>query len=193
MTYTPPNFKIVFDPQRIADALWIRRSQAEKEFKDGRVVSRFSEYWTEKLYGFKKSDNSNTAMYDGYILNPLLGKIYVSVRSLTKAGIKFQQSKFIGSGRKCSKQDLLESMSGIDFEIVVDITDFPCVMISVVAAEKLTNMIRNGGLTPSGLNRSNYYKKMFHTTVNSIKAESIDPYLTQSVDAVEQGTLHDHQ
>lgn len=189
MTYTPPNFKIVFDPQRIADALWIDRPQAEKEFKDGRVVSRFSEYWTEKLYGFKKSDNSNTAMYDGYILNPLLGKIYVSVRSLTKSGIKFQQSKFIGSGRKCSKIDLLESMQGIDFEIVVDITDFPCVVMSVVRAEKLTTMIRRDELNPAGLNRSNYYKKMFHTTVDSLNVKTIDPYSAQPAHSIEQTTL----
>jgi hypothetical protein len=176
MKYIPPNFKIVFDPQIIADALWINYDQAEKEFKDGRVVSRFSEYWTEKLYGFKKSSNTNTAMYDGYITNPLLGKLYISVRSLTKSGIRFQQSKFIGSGRHCNRDDLINSISNIDFEIVVDIVDFPCVMLSVVSAGNLLEKIKSGRITPSGLNRIKYYKELFNTTFNKMDVKKINPY-----------------
>ena len=60
-------YKLTFDCQRIADALWIHYADANKEFHDGRVVSRFSEYWAGKLYGFKKSNNSNQAAYDGTI------------------------------------------------------------------------------------------------------------------------------
>lgn len=174
--YHPPNFKLVFDPERIATALWITTPQALKEFQDGRVVSRFSEYWTEKLYGFKKSDNTNTAMYDGIISNPLIGDMFISVRSLTKTGIKFQQSKFIGSGRSCSISDLKSSLISIDFEIVVDIIDFPTVILSVVSSDRLLQLVDAGKVTPSGLKRDQYYHKIFHTTHSSLKVGTIDPY-----------------
>lgn len=176
MKYTPPNFKLVFDPRKIADALWITYDQAEKEFKDGRVVSRFSEYWTAKLYGFEKSDCSNTAGYDGTINNPLIGLLHIGVRSLTKAGIKFQQSRFVGSGRSCTHHDLVDSVRCMDFEIVVDIVDFPCVLLSTVSADKMLSMIEHQELTPSGFSRIKYYSHVFGTTFTGMQAEIIDPY-----------------
>ena len=179
MSYAPPNFKMVFDPRKIADALWISYDQAEKEFKDGRVVSRFSEYWTSKLYGFEKSDCSNTAGFDGTINNPLIGLIHIGVRSLTKAGIKFQQSRFVGSGRSCTHQDLVDSVRYMDFEIVVDIVDFPCVLLSAVSADKLLSMIEHRELTTTGFSRIKYYSQVFGTTFSGMPAEIIDPYATQ--------------
>ena len=174
--YIPPNFKILFDPQQISNALWIDEWQVLKEFKDGRVVSRFSEYWTEKLYGFKKSNNSNTSGHDGTIENPLFGTLYVCVRSLTKTGIKFQQSKFIGSGRNCTSDNLIESIKGIDFEIVVDIVDFPCILLSAVSADNLLKMIEDGKITPGGLSRIGYYSKVFNTTFDKMSVKTINPY-----------------
>jgi len=176
--YAPPNFKIIFDSKKIAESLWITDQQALKEFKDGRVISRFSEYWTGKLYHFVKSINTNSAGFDGTISHPLFDQLFIGVRSLTKAGIKFQQSKFIGSGRRCNQSDLIQSVYYIDFEIVVDIIDFPCVIFSVVHADKLIRLINQGDLTSSGLNRQNYYKKMFNTTHNRLDVTVIDPYTT---------------
>jgi len=91
-------YNLSFNPKKIGDALCITENQVRDEFSDGRVISRFSEYWASRLYNFQKCKSSNEAGYDGTITLKLT-KIKVGVRSLTKSGIKFQQSKYIGSGR----------------------------------------------------------------------------------------------
>lgn len=176
MKYVPPQYKIKFDVDKIADALCITSDQAIKEFRDGRVISRFSEYWAGKIYDFKKEDNTNNEGYDGIVEIPLLGKFYVGVRSLTKSGIRFQKSKFMGSGRHCNINNLIESIQDIDFEIVVDILDFPCIIMSPVDKDKLLYLINNGELTMSGFNRKQFYKKIFGVTVDKLNLEYYDLY-----------------
>ena len=176
MNYIPPQHKIMFDVKKIADALCITPEQAIKEFKDGRVVSRFSEYWTSRIYGFKKVGNSNNEGYDGIIKVPLLGTFYVGVRSLTKSGIKFQKSKFIGSKRRCTNNNLIESINDIDFEIVVDIIDFPTIILSPVDKNKLLELIYNEELTSGGLKREQFYGKIFNNTVDKLNLKYFNLY-----------------
>lgn len=176
MKYIPPQYKIEFNVNKIAEALCITPNQAIKEFRDGRVISRFSEYWAGQIYDFKKVENTNNEGYDGIIEMPLLGKFYVGVRSLTKSGIRFQKSKFMGSGRHCSISNLIESIENIDFEIVVDILDFPCIIMSPVDKDKLLYLINNGELTINGFNRNQFYNKIFDNKLNKLDLKYYNLY-----------------
>ena len=62
------------------------------------------------------------------------------------------------------------------FEIVVDIVDFPCILLSVVSADNLLKMIEDGKITPGGLSRIGYYSKVFNTTFDKMSVKTINPY-----------------
>lgn len=173
------NYTIELNVEEIARALWLEPLQVKKEFRDGRVTSRFSEYWAGKLYGFEKEENPNKTGYDGTIdtCSPLIGKVPVGVRSLTGSGIKFQLSKHIGSGRKCVKENLLDSLSLIEFEIVVDITEIPKVLFVPVKSSTLIKLCVEDVLTCNGFN-----KKKFYSFIDVKEIEFIDIYNLQDVD-----------
>lgn len=153
-------FVIKLDPNKVGKAMWITPGQAERELHDGRVISRFSEYWASKIYGFEKASNTNEAGCDGYIKSGslLVADKAVGVRSLTKStGVKFQQSKFIGSGRDCSADDLLLSLLEVEFEIVVDITEAPTIAFIPVKTETLLDLHEKEILTCNGLPKRKFY------------------------------------
>lgn len=156
-----PNYKLILNIEKIAKALWIPKEHAIHEFRDGRVISRFSEHWASKLYDFKKCDNSNEEGYDGFIEHKLLGKTKIGVRSLTKHGIKFQKSSDIGSGRDCDTEKLIKAIESVDFEIVIDITKSPTIILVPVKAVVLIDMIKNELLKCTGLSKNKFYKLIF--------------------------------
>jgi len=166
--------KIKINIDLVSKALHIPEEAVIKEFRDGRVTSRFSEYWAAELYNFKKNNNTNKAAYDGTIEHPLLGSFCIGVRSLTKSGIKFQQSKYIGSGRKCTQKDLLLSLTNIDFELIIDIIDFPIIYFIPVDGNILINLIKEKKLTPSGYNRQNFYKFIFNCPIEKLNIENVN-------------------
>lgn len=165
-----PNFKVILDTAKLADALWISEEDVVREFSDGRVTSRFGEIWAGKLYQFKKCENTNESGFDGLIEHPLIDRVRIGVRSLTKSGIRFQMSKFIGSGRTCTLDNLRESIAVMDFEIVMDIVDCPIIHVLPVKATDLMALVDSGNLTQKGLNRSSFYKKVFGVDVTAIDA-----------------------
>ena len=120
----PAKIHLKLDVNNLAKSLGISEEAVVKEFTDGRVISRFAEHWAARLYNFDKAVNSNQKGYDGVFITPLVN-LRIGVRSLTKSGIKFQDSKYIGSGRNCNTENLIESVNSFDVEIVVDIIEFP--------------------------------------------------------------------
>jgi len=88
-----------FDPAAIANALKITPEQAIGALQDGRGAWPFSEIWGERLYEFIKHSNTNQPASDGAVALSQLGDMNVSVKALTRGGVKFQQSKFVGYGR----------------------------------------------------------------------------------------------
>lgn len=157
-----PNFKLVLDMESIAKVLWIPKEAALVEFSDGRVISRFSEHWAKRLYDLDKCENTNTAGYDLYLRHTLFGLKTVAVRSLTNSGIKFQDSKYIGSGRKCEDEDLLRSLEGVTYEIVVDITECPEFHLLPVDGATLIKAFYDKNLTCSGWNKKTFYRTIFN-------------------------------
>ena len=57
---------------------------------------------------------------------------------------------------------------GMDFEIVIDIVDSPNIYLIPVNSEKLIDLFEGGLLTPNGLSRVNFYKKLFDIRVEKI-------------------------
>lgn len=175
--YQLPNYKLILDPTKLANALWITEEQAINEFKDGRVVSRFSEYWASRLYDFIKCENSNEAGYDGFIKHKLLGKIKIGVRSLTERGIKFQKSVYIGAGRKCDDEKLLESIEAVDFEIVVDTTEALTFTLMPVKTDILKSLVKDKLFGCSGLTKNKFYELVFKVkSTDEIKFTKIDAF-----------------
>lgn len=146
-----------FDAAAIAAALNISTEIVQKEFRDARVTSRFSEHWGAKLYDFAKHLNTNQAGSDGAVGVGELGTVDVSVKCLTRAGVKFQKSKFVGSGRKCTPANLMESLAETSKVLVVDIRDFPTVCFVPVDTKDLMAAASAGLLTPSGWNEVKFY------------------------------------
>jgi len=149
--------EIILIPQQIAEALKISVESVTKEFQDGRVISRFAEYWAAELFGFHKHNGSNIPLTDGELTTPQMGSIKVSVRTLTKRGIKFQQSKFIGYGRSCNKENLIKSIEEVDKFCVVDITNFPKITLVLLDTKVLLRWIREEKLSQVGLNKVKFY------------------------------------
>lgn len=146
--------KIEFDPNKIADALRIDPEQVVSAFRDGRGAWPFSEIWGAKLYEFIKHGNTNVPFSDGAIALEQLRDVNVSVKALTRGGIKFQQSKFVGFGRSTDKDGLIASLEACDRVVIVDLTEFPTVAFIPVDGTRLVSAAHKGALTTNGWSKA---------------------------------------
>ena len=72
-------------------------------------------------------------------------------------GVKFQQSKFVGSGRTSTKATLISSLEACDRVVVVDVTGFPLVRFIPIDATRLISAAHTERLTSSGWSKSRLY------------------------------------
>jgi hypothetical protein len=98
----------------IGTALRLSPEDVVAKFQDPRVTSWFAEIWGERLFGYKKHFSSNHPGSDARIELGDMGRFDISVRCFMRNTIKFQKSKFIGSGRKATAEDLLESIESVE-------------------------------------------------------------------------------
>src|SRR4051812_12871253 len=105
----------------IAKALRISSKDALEKFTDPRVVSWLAEIWGETLFGFRRHPSSNHPGSDASLILGAIGRFDVSVRCFNKGNVKFQKSKFIGSGRKGTANDLIESVEAVERIVIVDL------------------------------------------------------------------------
>lgn len=153
---------LTLDVPALAQALWVTEEAVLEEFRDGRVASRWAEWWGDRLSELTKSTNTNEPGYDlsGTYAN---ADIAVSNKTLTPSGVKFQKSVYVGSGRSCSQDDLIRSLLEAELYQIVDITSIPDVALTTVASRLLVAKARetlpNGrfALTPSGWNAAQFY------------------------------------
>lgn len=155
-----PAVSIVIDAAALADALTITEAQVKEAFRDGRVSSRFAEYWAATMYSLVLYPNKNHPSSDGYYSLPDRSKIEVSIRTLTARGIRFQDSKFIGVGRSCSLDDLKASIRRTDQWIIINVANFPTVEGYKVKCSTLEHWIDAGELTPGGLSYDGFAELM---------------------------------
>jgi hypothetical protein len=155
--------KIEFDPDEIAAALRIPREQAIAAMRDGRGAWPFSEIWGEQLYEFIKHSNTNNPFSDGAVALQQLRDVSVSVKALTKGGIKFQQSKYVGFGRSTNKEGLIASLEACDRVVVVDIREFPIVSFIPIDGTRLVSAAHGDVLTVNGWSGTALYAWLTRT------------------------------
>lgn len=150
--------RIQFDVVAIADALKISEDEATSALRDGRGAWPFSEVWGGKLYDFIKHSNSNMPLSDGSVALGQLRDATVSVKALTRGGVKFQQSKFVGYGRSTDKSGLVASIEASDRVVVVDITEFPVVRFLPIDSTRLVGAAHTERLTINGWSKAKLYE-----------------------------------
>jgi hypothetical protein len=165
--------------------LRITPSDALVKFQDPRVTSWFAEIWGERLFGYTKHVNSNHPGSDARIGLGAIGRFDISVRCFNRNTIKFQKSKYIGSGRKASVEDLIESVESIERVIVVDFRRFPVLRFIPLDSKVLLKLIRLGKLSPSGISPGRF--DVWLTEAFSITVRQIDlqPAITSSPGSIE--------
>jgi len=154
---------IQFDAEEIAKALRISPKEAVEALRDGRGAWPFSELWGARLYEFIKHSNTNKPVSDGAVALEQLRDVKISIKALTRGGIKFQQSKFVGFGRSTDRDGLVGSLEGCDRVVVVDITGFPTVRFLPLDTTRLVSAVYKDRLTTNGWSRDVLYRWLGET------------------------------
>jgi hypothetical protein len=155
----------------MADALCVTADDVMAKFQDPRVTSWFAEIWGERLFAYKKHLSSNHPGSDAQIDLGAIGRFDISVRCFNKNTIKFQKSKFIGSGRSATTNDLIESVESVERVVVVDLRRFPLLRFIPLDSKSLLKLIRLGKLSPSGISPGRFdawLAESFSITVQQI-------------------------
>lgn len=150
-------WKTELSVDQISQALKITPADVVSKFQDGRVTSWFAEIWGERLFSYKKHTNTNHPGSDASIDLGAMGPFEISVRSLTNAGIKFQKSANIGSGRSATQIDVDDAVASVERVVVVDIRDFPNLTFVPLDSKWLLRQAHKGALTARGLSPARFY------------------------------------
>lgn len=143
----------------MADAACVSFNQLMRELKDGRVCSRYTEHWSADLFGFEKHSDTNHKDSDGaYEATEDQQAQLVSVKCLTGNGVKFQNSKDVGAGRKCDTAKLLEAINATHKIMVVDITLMPTVRLIPLDSATVARWVKDGRLGVGGLKKQGFSK-----------------------------------
>lgn len=142
----------------IAQALKIDPEAVVSAFRDGRVSSRFGEHWASRVYGYEREASTNAPFSDGYMGNAF--GLKVSVKSLSPSGVKFQQSKDQGSGRKCTPEGLKAALKRCDRHIVVDCSQFPALKMVAVPSAFLVDRVATARLGCTGWSPARFYREL---------------------------------
>lgn len=135
----------------IARALRIAPDDAAEKFRDPRVASWFAEIWGETLFGYRRHASSNYPGSDARLSLGPIGRFEISVRCFNKNSIKFQKSKFIGSGRSATPEDLVRSVEEVECIVLVDLRRFPTLSFYPIDSKSVLRLIRTGQLTTAGM------------------------------------------
>jgi hypothetical protein len=145
------------------------------KFQDPRVTSWFAEIWGERLFGYRKHLSSNHPGSDARIDLGAIGRFDISVRCFNKNTIKFQKSKFIGSGRSATMDDLIESVEAVERVVVVDLRHFPLLRFVPLDSKALLKLIRLGKLTPSGISPTRFDSWLAESFSISVRQIDLGP------------------
>lgn len=139
------------DLPKLSEALCLSPAQVTAKFQDPRVTSWFAEIWGERLFNYTAHASSNHPGSDAALAIGDLGSFDVGVRCFMRNTLKFQKSKFIGSGRTATKEDLISSIESIDRYVIVDLRSFPSLSFYPLDTKTLLKLIRDDKLTTSGI------------------------------------------
>jgi hypothetical protein len=155
----------------LSRALRISAEDALAKFRDPRVTSWFAEIWGERLFSYTKHVSSNHPGSDAAISLGAIGRFDIAVRCFNTRTIKLQKSKFIGSGRKATPEDLIVSIETVERYVLVDLRRFPSMRFVPLDSKALLRLIRQGKLTVSGISPKRFdawLADVFDVTVKHI-------------------------
>lgn len=158
--------------EALSEALHISPDDVVAKFQDARVTSWFAEIWGEKLFSYTKHKSSNQPGSDAAIALGDIGRFDIGVRCFFKSTIKFQKSKFIGSGRSATPEDLIASVEAVERYVIVDLRGFPLLDFYPLDSKALLRLIREGKLTTNGISPARFDKWIadsFKTTIKLIE------------------------
>ena len=148
------------------------------------------------MLGFRRHASSNYPGSDAQLALGPIGRFDISVRCFNKGNIKFQKSKFIGSGRSATSDDLIRSVEDVERVVVVDLRDFPLLSFYPIDSKAILRLIRTGQLTTSGMTPrrfDSWIAKDFSQEVRTIELPVPTPPTEKRVIPVQQKSyLHDH-
>jgi hypothetical protein len=146
---------MLFAVDEIARSLFLTPDEVLEQFSDARLTGRLAEVWGTRLFGYRRHANSNLPGSDGNILLGPIGRYNISVRAFRRS-LKFQQSKFIGSGRICLQEDLVQSLAHVEVVVAVDLRGFPEVRFYPIDSKCLLRLALEGSLTPAGMSAERF-------------------------------------
>lgn len=149
---------IEFDLDKLSEALHMPSYIVREVFRDGRVAWRFAEHWAQDGFCVTRHKSNTHISTDAFV--PLHGddRVEYAIRTLTKGGIKFQDSRYYGTGRSCNLATLKECVRRSDRWIVVDITAFPVVKSYKLKSSMLDNWIDMGDLNVNGVSYDRFFQ-----------------------------------
>lgn len=109
--------------------------------------------------------------YDGIFEDEERKEYLVSIKTAGLGAIKFQMSAYVGSGRGCTKKDLLYSLNAVDYFIIARIM-YPNIgeaTFWLIPSKKLIQEVNSGNLTPNGWS----FKKFLQWLNENIERELI--------------------
>jgi hypothetical protein len=155
-------FRILFDVLKISNAWAIMPEVVIKTYKDGRAMSPISECKSADIYEFEKSDNTNDKV-DGFypMESNLSNNLTIGVRCLTKGGVSFTQASWGQGHTKWKTKHVWLSQRVLNFQVVVDIVDFPIVYLTSCMPADIIYYTETK-VFKKGVSRKTYYETMFH-------------------------------
>jgi hypothetical protein len=148
--------RAVLSVRAISDALRISEDDVVAKFQDARVTSWFAEIWGERLFNYTKHQSANHAGSDAAIALGDIGRFDIAVRCFFRSTLKFQKSKFIGSGRSATMADLIASVEDVERYVIVDLRSFPTLDFYPIDTKALLRLIREGKLTTNGISPTRF-------------------------------------
>jgi hypothetical protein len=155
--------------EEISKALRISPEDAIAKFQDARVTSWFAEIWGERLFNYTKHQSANQAGSDAAMALGDIGRFDIGVRCFFRNTLKFQKSKFIGSGRSATTDDLIASLEDVERYVIVDLRGFPTLDFYPLDTKALLRLVRDGKLTVSGISPARFDAWIIETFKVTVK------------------------
>lgn len=162
--------------EAISVALMLTPEQTAELFNDGRLVGWLAKIWGERLFKYRRYGLNHPGPNGCYPLparaNSVEHKVHVRC---FRDDIKFQRSGNMGVGRKCSQDDVITMLRGLETYVLVDIRGFPLLDFYPLDTKSLLPFAHDGQLTRSGMSAKKFDRWVRTAFDVSVLSENLDP------------------
>ena len=148
------NLLIHLNVEKMAKAYGVSLADKLRKLTDGRMIGLWTEQWIANGFGLHRPPSLDTAKYD--LVDLENGSLY-SVKTAKK--VKLQQSRYVGSGRKCTKQNIVDSLDGIAGHFVAVQNTGRNIWMAYLDGDMMHEAAMDNELKSSGNDRSEIYRR----------------------------------